>query len=248
MWTYIVGPFLVILPKRWREALSPAGLVNWARAAVLSGFAEFVLALMATLNWYSISMTTWVNRGLEVALSGNAPGVTDHAIGAMAWFMWANHPLTWLLGYLSVEGAVRLCAAAFSDAPLGIFPLFIIDKSLRVFFGGSETAQAVPGAASSFLGAVSEKILESSVPVTADEIAFRKSGTDEIMEIRASRKKQDWEPPRVVRVRDDYYRLEDFSKCAGARPFRYTLRKLSAGVPGRTVIVYQPEEAVAGKR
>ncbi len=196
------------------------------------------------------SMTTWVNRGLDVAMSGKAgPGITDHAIGAMALLMWANHPLTWALGYLSVEGAVRMCGAAFSDNLMGTLPLFLADKTARALLGGSKTDQDAPGVASSFIGAVSEKILESSVPLSADEVSFQKSATEEIMEIRASRKKPDWDPPRVVRYQESYYRLEDSSKCAGPRPFRYTLRRLSAGVPGRKVLLYEPEDAlVAGKR
>jgi hypothetical protein len=206
--------------------------------------------LAATLEWYSISMTTWVNRGLEVAMNSKAgSGITDHAIGGMAWFMWMNHPLTWLLGYFCVEGAVRMCGAAFSDNLLGTLPLFVVDKAARYVLYGSKTAQEAPGVASSFFGAVSEKVLESSVPVSADEVRFQQSATEEIMEIRASRRKPEWDPPRVVRFQENYYRLEACSKCAGPRPFRYTLRKLSAGVPGRKVIVYEPGDAVvAGKR
>src|ERR1700730_4045447 len=252
MWTYIAGPFLSLLPRHWRKALPFSEAINWRRAVTLSGLVELVIALMAAAYWYSISMTTWVNRGLEVALNGQAGGgITDQAIGAMAWFMWANHPLTWTLAYFSVEGAVRLCGAAFADSLLGTLPLFLVDKVVRVFLGGSKTAQAqeAPGAASSFFGAIGEKVLESSLPVSADEISFQRSGTEEILEIRASRKKADWDPPRVVRFADGYYRLEDCSKCPGPRPFRYTLRKLPAGVPGRKVLLYEPEAAqVAAKR
>ena len=250
MWTYIVGPFLAILPKRWRKGLPFSDSINWPHAVALSGLTEFAVALAALLKWYLISMTTWVNRGLEVALNGPAgSGITDHAIGAMAWFMWVNHPLTWVLGYFSVEGAVRMCGAAFSDSLLGILPLFLVDKAVAVLSGRSKTTQETPGVASSFVNAVSEKIFESSVPASVDEISFQKSGTEEIMEIRASRRKPDWDPPRVVRYEQTYYRLEDCGKSAGPRPFRYTLRRLSTGVPGRSVLVYEPRDAVAtGKR
>ena len=250
MLTYLLGPFLAFLPKRWRKTLPFSQSIHWSHAVTLSGFAESAVSFAALLQWYTISMTTWVNRGLDVAMSGKAgPGITDHAIGAMALLMWANHPLTWALGYLSVEGAVRMCGAAFSDNLMGTLPLFLADKTARALLGGSKTDQDAPGVASSFIGAVSEKILESSVPLSADEVSFQKSATEEIMEIRASRKKPDWDPPRVVRYQESYYRLEDSSKCAGPRPFRYTLRRLSAGVPGRKVLLYEPEDAlVAGKR
>jgi hypothetical protein len=247
MWTYVVGPFLAVLPKRWRKALPFSDRVNWSRAVTLSGFAELCIFLAALLEWYSISMTTWVNRGLDVALNASpASGITDQAVGAMAWFMWANHPLTWVIGYFSVEGAVRMCGAAFSDSLLGTLPLFLADKTVRVIFGGPKTAEDGPGVASSFVSAVSEKVLESSVPLSVDQVSFQKNGSEEVMEILASRRKPDWDPPRVVRFQESYYRLEGYAKCAGPRPFRYTLRKLSAGVPGRKVLLYEPEGSVMG--
>lgn len=186
MWTYIVGPFLALLPKRWRKALPFSGTINWAHAVTLSGLAELAVAVAATLQWYSISMTTWVNRGLDVAMNSKAgSGITDHAIGGMAWFMWVNHPLTWLFGYFCIEGAVRMCGAAFSDSLLGTLPLAVVDKVVHYVLYGSKTAEEAPGAAASFFGAVSEKVLESSVPVSADEVHFQQSGTEEMMEIRA---------------------------------------------------------------
>jgi hypothetical protein len=250
MWTYIVGPFLALLPKRWRKALPFSESIKWTRAVTLSGLAELGVALAALLQWYSISMTTWVSRGLQVALNGGAgTGITDQAIGGMAWFMWVNHPLTWVIGYFSVEGAVRVCGAAFSDSLLGTLPLFLVDKTARVFFGGSKAEQDAPGVASSFVSAIGEKMLESSVALSADQISHKADGTDEIMEILASRRKPDWEPPRVVRFQESYYRLEACSKCPGPRPFRYTLRKLAAGVPSRKVLLYDPgEAAIAGRR
>lgn len=177
---------------------------------------------------------------MEVAVNGGAgTGITDQAIGGMAWFMWVNHPLTWVIGYFSVEGAVRMCGAAFSDSLLGTLPLFLVDKTVRVFFG-SKKKQDAPGVASSFVSAMGDKMLESSVPLSADQISRKADGTEEILEILASRRKRDWDPPRMVRFQESYYRLEACSKCAGPRPFRYTLRRLAAGVPGRKVILYHP--------
>jgi len=64
-----------------------------------------------------------------------------------------------------------------------------------------------------------------------------------MLEIRACRRKEDWNPPRTVRYQDTFYRLEACNEGMPPRPFRYTLRKLSAGVMGRAVLVYKPEEA-----
>jgi len=62
-------------------------------------------------------------------------------------------------------------------------------------------------------------------------------------------KKTDWNPPRTVRYQNNYYRLEACASGMPPRPFRYTLRKLSAGVMGRTVLIYSPgEEPVLAKK
>lgn len=77
-----------------------------------------------------------------------------------------------------------------------------------------------------------------------DELRFRKEEGEELLEIRASRRKPDWDPPRVVYIEDAYYRLEASATKTGPRPFLYTLRRLSAGVPGRNVLIYSPPEAL----
>ena len=246
MWTYFLGPFLSLLPKRWRKLLPIAESVKWARATFLSGLAEFAIGVYAWMYWYSYLMTAWVDRGVEVALSGKASGITDHAIGAAALLFWANHPLTWVIAYFCVEGAVRLCGAAFTETILGTLPLFLVDKIFaRTIWprkpGPQDVADGSPGNVSSFLGAIGEKVLVAGIPKSSDQLRVQKSPNEEILEIRSSRRKPEWTPPRVVRYLDNYYRLEACSRVPGARPFRYTLRRLPAGVPGRNVLVYSPD-------
>jgi hypothetical protein len=195
------------------------------------------------------AMTAWVGRGVAAALSGKmGPGVTDQAIGSVALVVWATHPLTLLLGYAGIEGAIRLCAAAFSDNILGIFPLFLLDKVFVAPFrrrGPKNTNTAHSSRNnSSLVSAVRERVLIASLPIVSDELCFRTSASEEILEIHASRRKEDWTPPRVVRFRDSYYRLEADSLGPAPRPFHYTLRRLPAGVPGRTVLLYSPSDGV----
>jgi hypothetical protein len=179
---------------------------------------------------------------VELALSGKAgTGVTDQAIGFMAYVLWAGHPLTWLIGCVFVEGAVRLCGAAFTENVLGTFPLFLVDKMYGVIFRRGAAQSTEQSNVSSFLSAVAEKVSESRTQRVSDELHLRKSATEEFLEVRASHRKADWTPPRVVRYQDSYYRLEECAKGAAPRPFRYVLRRLPAGVPGRNVLVYSPE-------
>jgi len=246
--TYIVGPFLALFPKRWRKTFFSGVSVHWRRATALSGFAESVIALVALMYWYSYSMTTWVDRALDAALAGKLPtGVTDHDIGFTALVIWATHPLTWLIAYAGLEGTVRFVGAAFSENNMGILPLFLLDKAVAIIMGRgrprpSEVAGYSQGHLSSYAGAIREKVRGTILAQVPDELRYGREESDEILEIRSCRRKADWTPPRTVRYQNAFYRLEGSAEKPEPRPYCYTLRRLTAGVMGRTVLVYLPEE------
>ena len=255
MLTYLLGPILALLPRRWRNSLGFSASLNWRRATVLSAFGESALALIALMYWYSYYMNLLVSNGLDSALAGKmGPGATDHEIGFTALVIWATHPLTWLIAYAGVEGSVRLVAAAFTENNRGIFPLFVLDKIFLKLSGRSkQSAVKAAGYAdsnfSSYVGAIRDKTAANRLPLVPDELFFSGTAPDVILEIRACRKKTDWNPPRTVNYQGTFFRLEASSEGNAPRPYRYTLRKLSAGVMGRTVLVYSPEETpVLAKR
>ena len=248
MFTFLLGPFLAALPKRWRQLLSFHPFIEWRTASMLSGFAEFLMGVAAMLYWYSYSVTTWVSRGLDAALAGKTgPNVNDQQIGFMAIFIFATHPLTWLIAYAAVEGSIRLVGAAFTENNLGVLPLFVLDKILLKITGQNETGIARAAGysetnLSSYVGAIREKARVMGTAMIPDELCVTREGADEFLEIQACRNKPDWTPPRTVRYQDTFYRLEASSSSSGPRPFHYRLRRLSAGVMSRTVLVYAPEQ------
>jgi hypothetical protein len=249
MRTYLFGPIIAFLPKPWRQSLPFAEGVHWGRATAISGFVEAAVALAALMEWYSFAMSKWIGNGVGVALSGKmGTEVRLQDIGGAALIIWWMHPLTLLLAYCGFEGAVRLCAGAFGGSSCGILPLFLADKIVFGPFRRSKRA-ALDGAdrggnVSSYAGAIRERVRTARLAEVPDELCFSKSESGEILEVCACRRKQDWTPPRVVRYLDHYYRLEADSSAGGARPFRYRLRRLAAGVPGRTVLLYAPPDAV----
>jgi hypothetical protein len=249
MWTYLFGPIFAILPTPWRASLPFAKDVRWERATAISGFAEAVLAVVALMYWYAHAMSIWVGNGVGVALSGKVmTEVRPQDIGGVALIVWWMHPVTWLLAYFGVEGAIRLCTGAFGDHACGIFPLFLADKIVFSPFRHHKRLTSDPAnrgsGVSSYAGAIRERVRTATLPEVPDELCFTKDQSGELLEIRACRRKQDWTPPRVVRYSESYYRLEGDSSASGARPFRYQLRRLPAGVPGRTVLIYSPSDPV----
>lgn len=181
-----------------------------------------------------------VNAGVDSALTGKlGPGVTDQEIGGVSFVVMATHPVTWLLAFFVVEGAVRLCAAAFAESPVASLPLAMVGWAAQLFLAKEERAgEALKRNAQSFGAAMKERMLESRAKDVVDELNYHRNGAEEFLEIRASRKKEEWVAPKVVRVDEVYYRLEEAGVGRGARPFWYRLRRLTAGVAGRSVIFY----------
>jgi hypothetical protein len=245
MLSYILGPFLALLPRRWRDLLPMAASVHGRPAVILSGLLESATALLALVCWYSYSVTHWAADAVFSAIQNGAQ-IDPNAIGFAGLAVVFLHPLTWLIVYFGFEGMVRLCAA-FTDTTLGTLPLFLADKVyLQLIRGGNPLALGTVNFSQSHIAsgirAVREKALMAALPLVPDELLFSPNGPDEILEIRSCRNKSDWTPPRVVRYGDRYYQLKECSRGTAPRPFIYQLRRLSAGVPGRGVLIYSPEQ------
>jgi hypothetical protein len=254
MWTYLLGPFYSLFPKTWRESMPFAGHVRWVPAAAVGGIAESVLAIYAGARWYNHVMNAVIDRFWDAAMVGQLRAwITDTHVAAAAYTVWITQPLTWFLGYLAVEGVVRFCSAAFTGGVFGSLPLGIIDRLLFAPFRRRppkprEVAVSSLDDRASFLDMICEwKFLSRSAEV-ADDIFYDRIAGEDFLEIHACRRKKDWAPPRVVRFQDNFYRLENCSRGSNPRPFRYKLRRLPAGVPGRTVLLYAPPKVITEQR
>jgi len=240
--TYIVGPLAAFLPSTWRRALPRADRVHWVRAGTVSGLLQITAAVAGAAYWYMATMTPLMSKGAELALTGRVgEEVTEHQVGGVALAIFATHPLTLLFVYAFWEGAVRLCGAAFFEDVLGTLPLFLLERTIYLVTHREEirSDEELRGHMASMVGGVRAKLLAARLENVPDELKYSNEVADEILEIFSSRPKQDWDPPKVVRVDESYYRLEASSVEKGPRPFRYQLRRLEAGVPGRNVLLYK---------
>jgi hypothetical protein len=95
----------------------------------------------------------------------------------------------------------------------------------------------------SFVESVRERVMVARLEKVPDELHYTRSGTEEMLEISANKRKADWVSPKIVRVDEVFYRLEESLVEHGVRPFRYRLRRLEAGVTGRNVALYKSDEA-----
>lgn len=243
MLSYLLGPLLAFLPQRWRESFPVRSGFPWRYSVIVSGLLESLLASLALVYWYSYSVTHWAQDAVYAAIQNGAE-INPNAIGFAGLAIMFLHPLTWFILYFIGEGLVRLCAA-FTDTVLGLFPLYLAEKAYFRFARDKDSAAKNSAGSrhilSSIIQAVQEKILIARLPNLPDELFFTKDQTDEILYIRSCRPKPDWNPPQIIVHGGQYFRLENCSRSQTPRPFTYTLRKLSAGVPGRSALKYSPE-------
>jgi len=242
--TILLGPFLSFLPSRWRAALPLSSSVNWPVAAALSAILEFLLAVLAFLAWYSYSVTHWAADAVGSAIR-NGADIPPNGVGLAALATMLLHPLTWLIVFFQLEAIVRFLAGAFTHKAFGTFPLFLLDKILARLgaIGVARPPAETDRAWSSFVSAVRQRINSLRLPVLPDELVHTKDADGEVLAVCSSHPKPGWDPPRVVFSDNVYYRLERISEQPGTRPYVYFLRRLSAGVPGRSVIQYSPRDS-----
>jgi hypothetical protein len=242
-WDFVLGPILALLPSRWRHCLPDRIDGDWQRAGTLSGVYEFIGAVVALGYWYTADVPRRIEQIVGATADGRVPvGLSEHQVNGAALTFFYLNPLTWLLFYFFFEGAVRLCGAAFTENVLGTLPLYLIER--LTFWvkhpNEAKVGKKVSETAKSIAGSVRERAMVAFLQDVPDELDYSRSAEEEWLEIRASRRKQDWIEPKTVRIGDTYYRLEESWVGKPPRPFRYRLRRLPAGVPGRGVILYVP--------
>ena len=251
MWKVVPGIPLTLLPRRWRLASPiPEETVPWVSAAILSGILESILAVVALAYWYSHSVTTWAGQALDSALNNGPTADYDpHVLGLTAFVIWCIHPLTWGLASFFIEGLARIVAAISIEQ---ILPMWIL--AFADWCYGKFTRRPLEGIAQftpsgkeqlrSFVRTAKQAAKAAGLAELPDVLKESAEGLDAILEIRASHAKNEWTPPRVVRVDGVYYRLESVAEGQRPRPFIYRLRRLAAGVPGRNVILYNSPDPV----
>ncbi len=219
--------------------------IPWTGAGILGGLLEALVATVALVYWYSRSVTTWAANTLDSALRGGPEAqVPGQAIGLSALVLWALHPLTWFAGYFAIEGIVRFLAAVSTERVHGSLPLVVADWCYGKITGRPPEGDALhtpTGRAhiQSLLTTLKEKAMTARLPELQDKLVDYTESGSQMLEIRCTRPKSDWVPPRVVRIGKSYYRLEQALRENPPRPFVFRLRRLETGVPGRTVIVYE---------
>lgn len=159
------------------------------------------------------------NRSPFETTADAGAGIPPNTEGFAAFALMFLHPVTWLITWCAVEGMVRFLRAPFTGNALGILPPVLLDKIWARFTSRvrAECPADMGSSWSSFLPWVRQRVASLRHPVLPDEVRYSADAMGEVMSISSSRPKSGWEPPRIIRCKDTYYRLEAISEQSGAR-------------------------------
>ncbi|MEE9233960.1 MAG: hypothetical protein V3U28_00785 [Candidatus Acidoferrales bacterium] len=202
MLAFLASVLLSFLPPRYRAWWRHEESEEMTRAALVSGFLQvFVCGLLFMGAFIVYAPTAGISK--------------------MAWLEYVFTPQGLLLGYLSVEGTVRVYVALVSGEALGTLPLYVV----AWVQGRAERARA-------------ERALG---PAVADRVE-RGDGREYDWRIVTCRPKPNWDRLMTVAYQDELYEVVKEERWAKPRPYVYFLRKMPEGKVVRGLHHYDPNE------
>jgi len=226
LYTYLLGPLLALLPRRWRARLVPEAAVDWPRAVLVSGLAECVTCLVALIGWYLYAIQKYID--LQVAprlnLPRDVPG-NEYAIGFAALIMVVTHPVSWALFYFWLEGAFRAFAALITEETPGSLPLVLMD---RLIFRAQRWRE------------------EARVPLVWDEVARGDGKQSWDLKVTSCRPKPSWRYPLAISYEEEFFQVigEALDAVTAERPHVYLLRRPHPAEALRGPEHYDPHDAL----
>jgi len=273
------APIAVLLPARWRAHSSFVPPTSWRVASFICGLAQCITGLAALVWWYSYSVANWAQTVVSHATETqkSLSEMKPHEAGLLGLALVATNPITWVILAWCIEGLVRILAVAITEEVFATLPLALIAGAISLFrpvraenpglrgsaSGNAGDASLDDSPAHSFANFLRRGLAERTHARVPDHITRLKDIDADLLRIRASHTKPDWEPGRLVLIDGDFYRIDNFSERHGAaaltaimdndglphthtlapdahpRPFVYLLRHLSAGIVTRHTLHYE---------
>lgn len=228
---FLSGIVLSFLPKRYREWFPESMRWNLRLGAVLSGLVQCLGCLLIFSVRYLSFLQHRVGtlggsaiaRGAEEALG--APAV-QYGMGYVSMVEYVFHPLSLLLIYFTLEGALRFYAAAITEEIVATLPLHIVAWAQERL--GQVRAERALG------------------PRVADIVQQVYSG-DYDLRIFSCRPKRNWDRLITVSYEGQLYAVA--GEQQGKPPYRfiYHLQKTRFGWIVRNIHHYDPQEVLLEK-
>lgn len=117
-------------------------------------------------------------------------------------------------------------------------------RGMEIYDPKEALRPAAPTIGQSAVRAFRDGLRLRTLPLVVDEVERVVDEQGVFLRVRSCRPKEDWPAGRVIRHEGCYYRMAEEYEAEPPRPFGYVLQLLPAGVPGRRVIDYSPEDVL----
>jgi len=218
-----------LYPEEVRRKWRPENTAESTAAALVSGAIEF-LAMIALLIVRYYSFMTYRPGGLTAALTakGGAPGNMHSVFGAdiSVYMTFLLQPITILLIYFTLEGAVRITAVVVTGEVVGTLPFFLLHNATVV------------------LNAYwAERKLGPRIP---DRVMPVPSNSEYQLVVASCRPKAHWNSSLTIRYEGSLYEVYQTGKGKAPRPYLYYLRLAPLSKTVRGLYDYDPMEPLDG--
>jgi hypothetical protein len=226
--SFLAGIFLSLLPERYRKWWEPASTADFLRASFVSGLVQglgcFVLFILRYLIFFQQRVAEMggqvIEAGADEALASRG---VQMGMGVVSTLEYVFQPLTLLLIYFALEGAVRLAGAAFTGQVLPSLPLHVtVWAQERLEQRRAERA----------LG-----------PPVVDTVE-RGDRQQYDLRIASCRPKTNWDRLMTVAYEEQFYEVVKEEQGPQPRPHIYLLKKIPEGKVIRGLHHYRPDETL----
>ncbi|MFQ5663009.1 MAG: hypothetical protein ACE5HL_04180 [Terriglobia bacterium] len=228
MLSYIAGLVLSLLPERYRRRWWSGSSVSLHPAAFTSGLAQFLgcllIFILRYVDFFQRRVQDLGGRMTDAAAEELLRrSDVQYGMGFVTTLEYALQPLSLLLVYFALEGAVRLCGAAFTEEILGTLPLHVVAWA-------HERVERVRA----------ERALGPRVADTVE----RGDGKEYDVRIASCRPKSNWDRLVTVAFEEEFYEVVKEEQGSPPRRFVYLLRKMPPGKVIRGLHHYRPDESL----
>jgi len=225
---HLAGILTSLLPEEYRKKWAWAATGNSRVVVVVSGIFESATCLLIAILRY-FTFLEWRTGTIfnaaqhKGAAAGMASEGVAFAVGATSMFEYLLRPLTVVLIYFTVEGAVRVLAAWAGEETVGTLPLYLL---------------------AGVVGRIQASRRERALGERVVDQVQHCEGISYDLTIASCRPKSDWTRLTTIEYQDQLYELFEEKRGFPPRPFIYRLRKLSPGKVIRGLHHYQPDEVL----
>jgi len=226
MLAYLTGLGLAFVPEAWRQRWFRGTPANLVSGAGVTGVAQLIVFL-AMLGWrYPAFVRSQFTGGMATATMTAAEKGGETAVmglGPLLLVAYLIQPLSLVLLYFAIEGAVRVVAAVVSSEVLPTGPLFLLslfDARARAY-----------------------RHEQAMGPRVIDVVSVEGNGDLLI----ASCRPKTWTQLTTICYEDQLYEVAKENQGAAPRRFLYLLRRIPPHKLVRGVYDYAPDEALARK-